>query len=260
MTNEYAHCRERGLVPILYETGAAGVCVPRATDIKHPVLISSAGVGAGGSVPFTGYGSMDLLFPSVCFTAAGEASFNYDRRLGVVAQFEKAMIMPTLKNKTSVSDSNMAALGYDIFTNEVDRSRYVRAFTSPSSTRASTQDIQISRTSSGSPPERSAVMVSTTAVTGSSTTATATMSPTAALARAPQSRKAALFFLRAEEEWYLLARIMHGHQGLRLEPRRPRLEPRRPRLWPRRPRLWPRRQRLWPRCPRLWPRASSSSA
>jgi len=33
------------------------------------------------------------------------------------------MIMPTPKDKTLVGDSNMAALGYDIFTNAADRSR-----------------------------------------------------------------------------------------------------------------------------------------
>ena len=35
------------------------------------------------------------------------------------------MVMPTLKDKTLVGDSNMAALGYDIFTNAADRSRYL---------------------------------------------------------------------------------------------------------------------------------------
>jgi len=125
MTDEFAQYRERGLVPIFYDTCASGVCVPRATDIKHPVLISSSGVGAGGSVTITGYGEFDLLFPKVYFTTAGEVSFNYDRRSGVAAHFEKAMVMPTLKDKTLVGDSNMAALGYDIFTNAADRSRYL---------------------------------------------------------------------------------------------------------------------------------------
>jgi len=55
-TEECAYYREQGLVPILYDTCASNVCVPRATDIKHPVLTSSAGVGAGGSVPITGHG------------------------------------------------------------------------------------------------------------------------------------------------------------------------------------------------------------
>ena len=53
---DYAHYRERGLVPVVYDTGSDGVCVPMASDVRFPVFSALTCVGARGPFKATSNG------------------------------------------------------------------------------------------------------------------------------------------------------------------------------------------------------------
>ncbi len=114
-----------GLILVLYDTGVSKTCVCGQRGMRNVRWARPSAVGADGQVEIVGEGVLDLWFPACQLHEDGRIAFcNEDDAMTHIPVEETAIIHSS--DNSLIVDADMYTAGYDVYTIEETRQRYLQ--------------------------------------------------------------------------------------------------------------------------------------